>query len=46
MRAACKPTGKDGTDLAALADNRIAVTPLRLDLTDQPFLTKLAELFP
>ena len=41
-----RPTGKDGTDLAALSDNRIAVTPLRLDLTDQPFLTKLAELFP
>ena len=41
-----RPTGKDGTDLAALSDNRIAITPLRLDLTDQPFLTKLAELFP
>jgi 5'-nucleotidase len=41
-----KITTKDGTDLAALSDNRIAVTPLRLDLTDQPFLTKLAELFP
>jgi 5'-nucleotidase len=41
-----KPTGKDGTDLAALADDRISVTPLRLDLTDQPFMTKLAELFP
>jgi 5'-nucleotidase len=41
-----RPTGKDGTDLYALADNRIAVTPLRLDLTDQPFLTKLAGLFP
>ncbi len=41
-----RPTGKDGTDLAALTDNRIAVTPLRLDLTDQPFLTKLAGLFP
>jgi len=41
-----KPSGKDGTDLAALTDNRIAVTPLRLDQTDQPFLTKLAELFP
>jgi 5'-nucleotidase len=40
-----KPTGIDGTDLAALSDDRIAVTPLRLDLTDQPFLTKLAELF-
>jgi 5'-nucleotidase len=40
-----RPTGKDGTDLYALADNRIAVTPLRLDLTDQPFLTELAKLF-
>jgi 5'-nucleotidase len=40
-----KPTGKDGTDLAALNDNRIAVTPLRLDQTDLPFLTKLADLF-
>ena len=34
MRAACGRAGKDGTDLAALADNRISVTPLRLDLTD------------
>jgi 5'-nucleotidase len=34
-----------GSDLAALNDNRIAVTPLRLDLTDEPFMTKLAELF-
>jgi 5'-nucleotidase len=41
-----RPNGKDGTDLAALFDNRIAVTPLRLDLTDQPFLTRLAGLFP
>jgi 5'-nucleotidase len=41
-----KPSAQDGTDLAALVDNRIAVTPLRLDQTDQPFLTKLAELFP
>ena len=24
----------------------ISVTPLRLDLTDEPFMTKLAELFP
>src|SRR5499433_734989 len=28
---------RDGTDLSALADNRIAVTPLRLDMTDEPF---------
>jgi len=34
-----------GSDLAALAENRISVTPLRLDLTDEPFLTKLAEVF-
>jgi 5'-nucleotidase len=35
----------DGTDISALADNRIAVTPLRLDMTDDPFMTRLAELF-
>jgi 5'-nucleotidase len=34
-----------GSDLAALNDKRIAVTPLRLDLTDQPFMTKLAGVF-
>jgi 5'-nucleotidase len=34
-----------GSDLAALNDKRIAVTPLRLDLTDEPFMTQLAELF-
>ena len=34
-----------GSDLAALAEKCIAVTPLRLDLTDEPFMTKLAELF-
>jgi 5'-nucleotidase len=36
---------RNGTDLSALAENRIAVTPLRLDLTDEPFMTRLAELF-
>lgn len=41
-----RPTGRDGTDLYALADNRIAVTPLRLDLTDEPFLKTLFGLFP
>jgi 5'-nucleotidase len=40
-----KPTGRDGTDLAALADNRIAVTPLRLDLTDEQYLKTLSGLF-
>jgi 5'-nucleotidase len=34
-----------GSDLAALAENRIAVTPLRLDLTDEPFMTRLADVF-
>ena len=32
-----------GSDLAALNENRISVTPLRLDLTDEPFMTRLAE---
>jgi 5'-nucleotidase len=36
---------RDNTDLWALADNRISVTPLRLDMTDEPFMTRLAELF-
>jgi 5'-nucleotidase len=34
-----------GSDLAALNDKRIALTPLRLDLTDEPFMTKLADVF-
>ena len=34
-----------GTDLAALEDRRIAVTPLKLDMTDEPYMTKLASLF-
>ena len=34
-----------GSDLAALNEKRIAVTPLRLDLTDEPFMTKLAQIF-
>ena len=37
-----RPAPGQGTDLAALADNRISVTPLRLDMTDEPFMTKLA----
>lgn len=32
----------EGSDLAALAEKRIAVTPLRLDLTDEPFMARLA----
>jgi 5'-nucleotidase len=34
-----------GSDLAALTENRISVTALRLDLTDEPFMTRLAEVF-
>ncbi|MBI4275471.1 MAG: 5'/3'-nucleotidase SurE [Rhizobiales bacterium] len=40
-----KPTTRTGTDMAAVADNRISVTPLRLDLTDEPFMTRLADIF-
>jgi 5'-nucleotidase len=36
---------RPGTDLLAVSENRIAVTPLRLDLTDEPFMTRLAGLF-
>lgn len=38
-------TSRSGTDMSALAENRISVTPLRLDLTDEPFMTTLAGLF-
>jgi 5'-nucleotidase len=34
-----------GTDLAALEGHQIAVTPLRLDMTDELYLKKLATLF-
>lgn len=33
----------NGTDLKAIAEQRIAVTPLRLDLTDEPTLTRFAQ---
>lgn len=33
----------EGTDLHALKDNAISITPLRLDLTDTPTLTLLAD---
>jgi 5'-nucleotidase len=35
----------DGTDLAALEEHRIAVTPLKLDMTDEPYMARLAALF-
>jgi 5'/3'-nucleotidase len=36
-------TPPNGTDLWAIHDNRIAVTPLRLDMTDEPTMTRLAQ---
>jgi 5'-nucleotidase len=39
------PPPPDGSDIGALADNKVAITPLRLDLTDEPFMTRLAGLF-
>ncbi len=35
----------EGTDLAALEARCIAVTPLKLDMTDEPYLNKLATMF-
>jgi 5'-nucleotidase len=35
----------DGTDLAALDRRRVSVTPLKLDMTDEPFMTRLSTLF-
>ncbi|MEP9376108.1 5'/3'-nucleotidase SurE [Aquabacter sp. CN5-332] len=34
-----------GSDLRALDEGRISVTPLRIDQTDEPFMTKLALVF-
>jgi 5'-nucleotidase len=36
-------TPANGTDLWAIKDNRISVTPLRLDMTDEPTMTKFAQ---
>ncbi|KRE12438.1 stationary phase survival protein SurE [Bosea sp. Root483D1] len=35
----------NGTDLRALAENKISVTPLELDLTHEPTMTRFAQLF-
>ncbi|MDJ1157129.1 5'/3'-nucleotidase SurE [Chelatococcus sp. SYSU_G07232] len=40
-----KPSPRDGTDLWAIADRRISVTPLELDLTHEPTMTRYARLF-
>ena len=34
-----------GTDIWAIEHKRIAITPLRIDLTDEPFMTRLAQVF-
>ncbi len=41
---AASPAQADGSDLSALADHRIAVTPLRLNMTDEPFMSRLSKL--
>lgn len=35
----------NGTDLRALSENRISITPLELDLTHEPTLTRFARVF-
>ena len=40
-----KRTFSDGSDLSAIAQKKISVTPLRIDLTDRPFMTRLAAMF-
>lgn len=40
-----RATPAPGTDLAALAQRQISVTPLRLDLTDESALGRMARLF-
>ena len=45
FRGRQKPATRDNTDLWALADKRISITPLRLDMTDEPYMTRLAEVF-
>ncbi|NJL09106.1 MAG: 5'/3'-nucleotidase SurE [Methylacidiphilales bacterium] len=40
-----EPARADGTDLWAVHARKVAVTPLRLDMTDEPFMTRLAQVF-
>jgi 5'-nucleotidase len=35
----------NGSDMQAVAQKRISVTPLRIDMTDEPFMTQLAQDF-
>jgi len=34
-----------GTDIAAIEDHCVAITPLRIDITDEPVMKRLAQLF-
>ena len=43
--ARSRQSPQDGSDLAAVAAGKISVTPLRLDLTDEPTLTRYARAF-
>ena len=43
LRGFARP--REGELIAALRENRISVTPLRIDMTDEAFMTRLAELF-
>lgn len=36
---------QNGSDMQAVAEKRISVTPLRIDMTDEPFMTQLAQAF-
>jgi 5'-nucleotidase len=40
-----KITPEEGTDLHALADRKISITPIKLDLTDLPTTTEFAKVF-
>jgi 5'-nucleotidase len=40
-----KATPAEGTDLHALAEKRISITPIKLDLTDMPTATEFARVF-
>jgi 5'-nucleotidase len=40
-----KPSPVEGTDLWAMFEKRISVTPIKLDLTDVAALERLAEVF-
>ncbi len=40
-----RPETAPGSDLRAIEEGRISVTPLRLDMTDEPLMTKLAMVF-